>query len=184
MATGEKDCGDTGETSRRAHGADQQQLLSSNPVNYRHGDQCEKQIGSANRHGLKIARNFAETRVPENIVQIVKNCIDARKLVEHSDAYRQENGKCIFSSKQLLSGLLMLDADGGNDVLQIVFVIFISGHLQHGSSFVHSPFLRQPTRASRNGEQHNKKQRRGKRRDAQLPTPFRSSQVSQSNQVI
>ena len=66
----------------------------------------------------------------------------------------------------------MLDADGGNDVLQIVLIVLVSCQLQHRSGFLHSPFLRQPTRASRNGEQHNKKQRRGKRRDSQFPTPF------------
>jgi fructokinase len=42
------------------------------PVDYRHGDNGEYQVGCAHRHGLEVPRHLAESGTGENIVQVIK----------------------------------------------------------------------------------------------------------------
>src|SRR5579859_7840129 len=73
VTVSEKDGGDAGETQRSAYRADQQQSLAADPINDGHREHGEKQVRSTDGHGLKIGRDFIESGVGENVVQVVED---------------------------------------------------------------------------------------------------------------
>src|SRR6266852_1064218 len=121
-----------------ADGTYQQQSLAAKLVNHRHRDHGEKQVGGSDGHRLQVARDLAEAGVLKDLVQIVENHIDARELVEYSDADREENRERILSGEKLFCCLALLDIDRRNDLLEVVLVVFVACCLQHGSAFGHS----------------------------------------------
>ena len=127
VLAGEENYRDSGQTERGADGADQQQGLAAEPVDHRHCDHGEEQVGGPDRHRLQVAGDFAEAGVSKNVVQVIENRVDARELVEHSDADREENREGIFSGEQFFGGLALLDADGGDDFLQVMLVVLVAG---------------------------------------------------------
>src|SRR5207249_4160178 len=77
MTCGEKDAGDSRKTPRCSHRTDQEQGLASHLVDDGHRHHGENQIGSPDGHGLQIARYFAEPGLREDVIEVIKNHIDA-----------------------------------------------------------------------------------------------------------
>src|SRR5271166_1428138 len=102
MAVGEEDCGNTRQACGGSDRTDQQQFLAAEFIDHRHCDHGESEIGGSDRYSLKVAGNSAESGVSENVVEIIKNGIDARQLIEHTNAYCQENRESILSGEQFL----------------------------------------------------------------------------------
>src|SRR5579864_4511047 len=88
------------------------------------------------------------------------------------------------SSEQRFARLLLLNANGFNNVLQLPFIIFFADQLQRCSRFLDAIFFRQPARAARNAKQHQKKQGCGNRGYTEFPSPLGRSQSSSSNDVV
>src|SRR5216684_3579445 len=120
MASREENNRDTSQAQRRSHGTDQKQSLASNFVDDRHRYHGEDQIRTADRHRLKIARNLAETSMAENVVQVIKDGIDAGELVKHSNAHRQKDWKRVTPGEQPLGGQTPLNLNRFDNILQVV----------------------------------------------------------------
>src|SRR5579864_7373826 len=88
------------------------------------------------------------------------------------------------SSEQCFARLLLLNANGFNNVLQLPFIIFFADQMQRRSRFLDAALFRQPAWAARNYEQHQKKQGGGNGCHTELPAPLGGSQSSSSNDVV
>src|SRR5207247_9870370 len=97
MLCREKDYGDPGQAHRRANRADEKQRLASNPVNDRHSNNGEEQIGPTHCHGLQVPGHYAELCMRNDVIQVIKDGVDSSKLIDNSNAYRQEDRKKVIA---------------------------------------------------------------------------------------
>ena len=153
-----EDRGHAGQAHRRPHRADQQQRLAPDPVDHRHRDHGEQQVGGADRHRLQVAGDLAESGLREDIVQVIQNRVDSGKLVEHPDRNRQENRQPVLPGKQRLRAVAVLERRSTRRCPAVRCSTFSSPiELQHAARLRHSALLHQPARAARNAEQHQQR---------------------------
>ena len=114
---GQKNGRDTGQTSSRSNRPNQEKCFPAHPIDNRHGQHGEQQICGADSDRLKIARDSAKSRFGENIVQVVENRVDARKLIKCADGNRQEDGQAVFGGKQRFVGVTVFQINGIDDLL-------------------------------------------------------------------
>src|ERR1700751_5299749 len=152
MAPCEEYCRDPAETCSGAHRADQKQSLAADSINDRHGEHSEYQVRSAYRHSLEIGRNLIEAGVREDVVEVIQNGVNARKLVKHADRDRQENWESVFPGEERIVGDV-IRINGHDDILEFLFVVLFSGHTKHITGLGYSLLLNQPAGAARNAEE-------------------------------
>src|SRR6267142_137853 len=172
MLMGEKNARDARETECCAYRTDQQQGFAAELVDYGHAQESGEQVHASYGHCMQVARELAETRGGENVVQVVEDGIDAGELVEHANGDGQENGVAVFAAKKRLILLQAFEMDGADDFLQLGFRIVCAHFLQDLARFVYAPFGDQPARTWRDAEQHDQKQDGGERSHAKLPAPL------------
>lgn len=157
MAVAEEDSRNSSQACRGSNRPDQQQRLAAEFIDHGHRDHGESQIGGSDGDGLKVAGDSAESGMSKDVVEIIKDGVDARQLIEHTDAHRQNDGESIFSGKQFFRRLPLFHVDGFDDFLQIALVVIVPRHLQNVPGLGHTSFFDQPSRTARNRKQHHKK---------------------------
>ena len=125
MACSEEDVGDAGEAKCGADRADQEQRLPADTIDDGHSNHREEKVGATDGHGLEVAGNPAVAGGFENVVDVIEDGIDARKLVEHTDGDGEENRETIFPGEQGITGGV-LGVDGLNDVLEFLLVVLLA----------------------------------------------------------
>src|SRR6266566_1372013 len=183
MASREEYCRNPAETRCGAHRANQKQSLAADSINDRHGEHGEYQVRSAYRHSLKIGRNLIEAGVREDVVEVIQDGVDARKLVKHPDRDRQENWEPVFPGEERIVGD-MLRIDRHNDILEFLFVIFFASHAKYVTRLGYSLLFDQPPGATRDAEEKQKKQDGGYRRNTKFPPPFGGAKLHRSYDVV
>src|SRR5882762_4492979 len=171
MLMSEKNASDARETERCAYRTDQQQGFAAELVDHGHAQESGEQVHASYGHCLQVAREFVESRGGKNVVQIIKDGIDAGELVEHADGDGQENWESVLAAKERLILLQAFEMDGADDFLQLGFRIVCAHFLQDLARFVYAPFGDQPARTWRDAEEHDQKQDGRQRGDAKLPAP-------------
>src|SRR6266403_1009013 len=184
MLMGEKNARDAREAERCAHRADQQQGFAAELVDYGHAQESGEQVHASYGHCLQVARELAEARGGKNVVQVIKDGIDAGELVKHADGDGQENWEAVLAAKERLILLQAFEMDGADDFLQLGFRIVCAHFLQDLARFVYAPFGDQPARTWRDAEQHDQKQDGGERSHANLPAPLgRTESLARDNEI-
>src|SRR4051812_42131941 len=78
----------------------------------------------------------------------------------------------------------VIEIDRLDDFLEFLLVPFRATFEKHLPRFVDSTLLHQPTRAPRNGEEHQEKQQSRNSGNTQLPTPLNGSEIVKADQEI
>src|SRR6185437_4124587 len=120
MAMGKENCRDARQADGSAGGSDQEERFSSDPVNHGHGNHGEEQIGCTDHDGLEISGKLAVSGKGENVIQVIEDGVDAGELIEHSNAYGEENRERVLFRKQRLLRLVAFEVDGLRDVLHFL----------------------------------------------------------------
>src|SRR5580700_7813946 len=150
--------GDTKKARGGSDGSNQQKSFASQLIDDRHAQQRGCKIHPADSHGLQIAGHLAVTGRGKNVIQIVKNGVDAGKLVEHANGNREKKREAIFPGKKRLGSFEALEMNRVDDLAQLRLGIFRTHHLEHAPRLVHSFLSNQPARACGDAEeQHEKK---------------------------
>src|SRR5262249_33946013 len=97
---------DARETKSSANGTDEQQFLSANFVDQRHGKYGEDEVGGANDDSLQVCRDFAEAGLRKNLVEVVQNGVDTGELVEHGDGDGEKDRKGIPAAEEGFAGVM------------------------------------------------------------------------------
>src|ERR1019366_7661651 len=111
---GGKDEGHTGQTDGRATSSGEQQLLAAQAIDHAHGEHGEEQVGGADGHGLEVAGDLVEPRALEDVVEVIKDGVDAGHLVEEADGDGQEYGAAVPVLEERLVGCLILGLNEAN----------------------------------------------------------------------
>ena len=93
----EEDRGDAGQTYRRTHRAGEQQSAPAHAIDHGHRDDGENQIGRPDRYRLRVARDFAEAGAIEDVVEVIKDGVDPRKLSEEPDRDAEEDRQPVLA---------------------------------------------------------------------------------------
>src|SRR5690348_7236311 len=184
MLPGKKDGRNASQAERRAHRTHQQQSLAAKLINDRHGNDGEEQVGETDSHGLQAGGGLAVAGVGKNVVQVIKDGVDAGKLIEHADGNGQEDGQLEFAREQRLLSLALLEVNGFDDLLQVLFVVLIAQGAQDGTRLLDPALLNQPARAARNAKQQEEENDGGNGGDAEHPAPAGRSELRQADQVV
>src|SRR5439155_756701 len=77
----------------------------------RHAEEGGEQVGEADDDGLKRTRDVAEAGGAENVVGVIEDGVDARKLVEEADRDSQEDGKAVTAGEERLRRHAAVEVD-------------------------------------------------------------------------
>src|SRR5664279_5778803 len=113
MFAAEEDRRNAGQRSRCADGADKQQRLAADAIDDRHRQHGEQKVGCSDSDRLQISGYAAESCFGEDVIQIVKDRVDSRELIEEADGYCEKNGQTVFSGEQRLIRMPVLSVDRG-----------------------------------------------------------------------
>src|SRR5580700_11232432 len=133
--------GNSQKARSRSDRSNQQKSFAAQLIDHRHAQQRRRKIHPADSHCLQIAGHLAVTGRGKNVIQIVKNGVDARKLIEHANANREKKREAIFPGKKRLGSLQALEMNRIDDLAQLCLGIFRAHHLQYAPRLAHS-FLR------------------------------------------
>src|ERR1700722_12749541 len=176
--------GNAQKASSRSDGSNQQKSFAAQLVDHRHAQQCRRQIHPADRHGLQIAGHLAVTGCRKNVIQIIKNGINTRKLVEHTDGNRKKKREAVLPGKKRLGRLQALDVYRSDDLTQLAFRIFGAHRLQNGTRLVDALLRHQPPRAWRDAEEKHEKKQSWDCGNAKLPPPLGRPKSEPPNTVV
>src|SRR3984885_7254466 len=184
MGVDVKDVGDEAETDAEADRADEQQLLASELVDDRHGQQGEDQIGGSDGDGLQVSGDFGRTGESEDVVQVIEDGVDAGELAEHANGEGDDDGLEVLAGEQWIRGSGALQVYRGDDFIQLFLRLRHASQLQDGECFMQAGLRDQPARAARNDEEGDQEEQRRDGGDAEHPAPLQRAKMAGADDGI
>ena len=110
-------------------------VLRPRLVNDAHADDGEDEVGEADGDGLLIAGELAEAGGLENVVEVIKDGVDAGELVECADGDGEEERVAVLPAEDGDVGGGVLLGERGADVGELGLGVGIAHHFEHGEGF-------------------------------------------------